>query len=81
MSDQNKTEENQNQDQEQAKTKSTKPDYFAVQYRVIRTNDGWKELSERIGAAWAGDKGGFTFRPSGRQIIENDIHFVINKDD
>ena len=62
----------QNQTSDNGETK--RPDYVAKQYRVVRIEDGWKTRKERIGVAWKTEKG-FTFRPSGVQLIEGDIHF------
>ncbi|GJM04762.1 MAG: hypothetical protein DHS20C09_07530 [marine bacterium B5-7] len=53
---------------------NNQPDYTAKQYRVIRVEDGWKSRAETIGAVWKTEKG-LMFRPSGKQIIENDMYF------
>ena len=51
------------------------PDYLAVQYRVVRVRDEWKTRKERIGAAFVNAMtGAICLRPSGKQIIENDIY-------
>ena len=50
------------------------PDYIAMQYREIRTQDGWKTRKERIGAAFRKEFGAICFRPAGQQIIEGDIY-------
>ena len=63
----------------QTENENNQPDYVAKQYRVIRVEDGWKTRAETIGAAWQTDKG-LMFRPSGQQIIENDVYlFPTNK--
>ena len=77
MSKENETD---NQINTEVSNKGKAPDYWAVQYRLIAKEDGWVERSERIGAAWSKENGGITFRPAGRQIIDDDIHFVINSD-
>lgn len=75
------TEQNKKTEDQTANQKNA-PDYVAVQYRTIKTSDGWITRSERIGVAWDKDeRGGFTFRPSGRQIIEDDIHFIVNSEE
>lgn len=50
------------------------PDYIAMQYRVVRVEDGWKTRKERIGAAFSNANGSICFRPTGRQVIENDVY-------
>jgi hypothetical protein len=50
------------------------PDYIAMQYRQVRIGDGWKTKKERIGAAFNNENGSICFRPTGQQVIENDIY-------
>ncbi len=69
------TENTQIETQPSDATEKNNPDYIAMQYRVVRIEDGWKTRKERIGAAWKNEKGGFFFRPAGQQIIEGDVHF------
>lgn len=55
--------------------KANRPDYIAKQYRVIRIEDGWRTRKERIGVAFKNENGSLCFRPTGKQIIEGDVHF------
>lgn len=52
-----------------------RPDYVAKQYRVIRVEDGWRTRKERIGVAFKNSNGSICFRPTGKQVIEGDVHF------
>jgi len=67
--------------QSEDNTQKNRPDYIAMQYRVVRVEDGWKTLKERIGAAWIDEKGVIFFRPVGKQVIEGDVYFFSNKND
>ncbi len=68
------TENTQNNPSTSENSDSNQPDYIAMQYRVVRIEDGWRTRKERIGAAWKGDKNSVCFRPSGKQIIEGDVY-------
>lgn len=52
---------------------TNQPDFIAKQYRVVALEEGYKTRAETIGAAWKTEKG-IMFRPSGKQIIENDVY-------
>lgn len=54
------------------------PDYIAMQYREVKVADGWKTRKERVGAAFNNANGSICFRPTGRQVIENDIYLFPN---
>lgn len=55
-----------------------RPDYIAMQYRVVRNDKGWKTRKERIGAAFLNANGAICFRPAGQQIIDNDVYLFPN---
>ena len=77
---QNPTTQNQQQSQTTDKAQANKPDYIAMQYRVVRIEDGLRTRKERIGAAFTNANGSICFRPSGRQIIDNDVYLFPNND-
>jgi hypothetical protein len=58
-----------------------RPDYVAVCYPMIRLSNGWRRRKAVIGAAWKNDKGAICFRPSGKQVIEDDIYLFPANDD
>ncbi|MEW8626268.1 MAG: hypothetical protein AB2551_10990 [Candidatus Thiodiazotropha sp.] len=68
-------ENTQNQASKTENGETNRPDYIAKQYRVIRIEDGWRTRKERIGVVFKNDNGSMTFRPSGAQFIEGDVHF------
>ena len=70
----------QNQRGSASSNEKNHPDYIAKQYRVVRIEDGWRTRKERIGVVFKNANGSLTFRPSGAQIIEGDVHFFPAQD-
>ena len=66
-----------------AEKEDKRPDFIVRQYRYIRLEDGMKLRKETIGVCWLNhENGSITFRPNGRQIIEQDLYLfpTENKD-
>lgn len=81
MDDINENHQDQAQGNQHLQGEKHNPDYIAMQYRVLRTESGWKPKKERIGAAFNNANGSICFRPTGRQLIENDIYLFPANDE